>query len=70
MYLNDFTTPSASKGAKPTHKNWVNELGEAVQDKRFGFGDPATDRAILAAIKDGERACANGPVEFGEKVPR
>jgi len=69
VYLNDFTTPGTSKGPKSTHKNWVNELGDAIQDKRFGFGNAETDRAVLTAIKDGNVHVRPVSVEFGEKGP-
>jgi hypothetical protein len=54
VFLNDFTTPGTGKGSKPTHANWVAELGEAIKDKRFGFGKVETDRAILTAITHGK----------------
>ena len=58
IFLNDVTTPTAAKGAKPTHANWQQELAAALDPKappgqRLDFGDPAIDAVIRKAAADG-----------------
>ncbi|HEY4264047.1 MAG TPA: hypothetical protein VGM72_01915 [Micropepsaceae bacterium] len=65
IFLNDFTGPKTSKGAKATHQNWVGELQTALSDKNFGFGNKATDRAIKSALRRGEVYVRTVRVEYG-----
>jgi hypothetical protein len=54
IFLNDFTGPATSKGAKATHQDWLGEARTAIQDKSFGFGNQRTNSAIKNALKNGE----------------
>src|SRR5690606_5003017 len=58
IYLNDVTTPTAAKGAKPTHANWQQELSTVLDPtappgQRLDFGDPAIDAVVRKAAADG-----------------
>ena len=58
IFLNDFTGPETSKGEKPTHKDWVSELDEALKVEGkgddFGFGNRDIDDAIQRAAASGD----------------
>jgi hypothetical protein len=54
IFLNDFTTPGARKGPKPSHKLWKKELLEATKEGRLDFGDKAVNDAIKRAVNDGK----------------
>jgi hypothetical protein len=55
IFLNDFTDVDTSKPSnKDKQARWFKELQTAVADNRLDFGDPATNAAVVKAIKDGE----------------
>ena len=53
IFLNDVTTPTAAKGAKPAHANWGAELGKALEPGTLDFGDPAIEAVLRKAAADG-----------------
>jgi hypothetical protein len=64
IFLNDFTGPGTSKGAKATHQDWLGEARAAIKAKSFGFGDEATDTAIKNALQNREVYVRTVRVEY------
>jgi hypothetical protein len=60
IYLNDFTSPGASKSSKPAHLDWAHELRDAVGTDpatgkpRLDLQNPRVEQAIRKAIQTGE----------------
>ena len=52
IFLNDYTTPNVSKGAKPQHASWLEELNTALDDPAFGFGGRKDAGALAEALRD------------------
>lgn len=55
IYLNDFTSPGTGKPPKETHRNWLEELDEAIAGDRLNLNDKKLEDAI-------RHAAAHGPV--------